>query len=99
MDTNDAEMRMYARDMMRQAQPQGQFAASEAGALSLSDIGYDAQGNMIILGAQQAPVYNADTRLQMPPQPTQEVRPEDDPSLSNIERRRAAMARQLQGLE
>ncbi len=91
-DANDAEMRMYARERAM-SQPQGMYAAN--GGLSMDDIGYDAQGNLVILSEQVDPNMYAGRRA-MPQRPVQAaVLPQDDTSLSNIERNRAALAAAL----
>jgi hypothetical protein len=94
-DANDAEMRMYAQERAM-SQPQGRYAATEAEALSMDDIGYDAQGNLVILGQQQ-PGYNADNRMQMPQIPQQMLQNQEEQGMNNIELRRRRMAEQLQG--
>ena len=67
-DANDAEMRMYSQERAM-SQPQGRYAAAEAEALSMDDIGYDAEGNMIILGQQQYQPDLGGQMMAMPPMP------------------------------
>lgn len=97
-DTLDSEARQYARDFMMQAQPVGMYAAAEP--LSLSDIGYDENGNMIILSDRTNPnVYQG--RRAMPPAPTaQQSAPNNynfnpEEGLNAIQERRRALAEAL----
>lgn len=71
MDANDAEMRMYAREYTQRYQPQGQYAASEVGAMSLDDIMFDEQGNLIMADSlpQQ---FDSTVRQPMPQRPIQQ---------------------------
>jgi hypothetical protein len=98
MDVNDAEMRMYAQQRMQQYQPQGMYAAADASALSMDDIGYDEQGNLVILSEQ--PQYQEDlsgVRFSMPPRP--QVEPtgyNPEAGLNAIQRRRQAIAEALE---
>lgn len=92
-EANDAEMRMYARERMAQ-RPEPMYAQN--GGLSMSDIGYDEQGNLVILSEQPNPNAYTGERRSMGQRP--QVQQQADPyaEMSNVQRHNAQLAAALQ---